>query len=97
VHANVVWTRNAAPGPEERSHLARLLLGYSTLLSERTVLVGDLIREQQRTRGEMASIAELGVRRELARETTISLGVGAAHGSADAPRWRFMAGLERSF
>jgi hypothetical protein len=97
VHANVMWTRNAAPLADERSHFARLLVGYSTALNEHTVLVGDLIREQERTRGEMASIAELGLRRALASKTNLSLGVGAGRGGADAPRWRLMAGLEHSF
>lgn len=97
VHANVMWTHNAAPLAEERSHFARVLLGYSTPFSERTVVVADVIREQERTRGEMASIAELGLRHALADKTTLSLGIGAGRGGADAPRWRLIAGLERSF
>ena len=97
VHANLMWTRNAAPGAEERSHFARVLVGYSTALNERTVVIADVIREQERTRGEMASIAELGLRRALASKTTLSLGVGAGRGGAETPRWRLMAGLERSF
>jgi hypothetical protein len=97
VQANLMWTHNAAPGADERSHFARVLVGYSTALNERTVVVADLIREQERTRGEMASIAELGVRRALAGKTVLSLGLAAGTGGADAPRWRLMAGLERSF
>ena len=97
VHANLMWTHNAAPGVEERSHFARLLLGYSTALGERTVIVADIIREQERTRGEMASVVELGLRRALAEKTNLSLGFGAGTGGAEAPRWRLMAGIERSF
>ena len=97
VHGNVVWMRNAAPGPEERGERWRLIVGYSTLLGRQTGLVADVIREQERARGEMASIAELGVRHELAHGTTFSFGAGAGRGGASAPRWRVVAGFEQSF
>lgn len=97
LHVNVVWTRNAAPGVDERTQVRRLLVGYSTLLGERTALVGDLIREEERSRGALGTIVELGLRRELSRETTLSLGVGTGRGSPEVSRWRLMAGLERSF
>lgn len=97
VHANLAWTRNAGSGPDERAHLRRVLLGYSRLLGEHTLVVADAIREEERTAGAMATIFELGLRRELARETTLSLGVGAGRGSPEAPRLRFMAGVERSY
>lgn len=93
---NAIWLRNAAPQPEERSERGRVIVGYSTLVASRTVLVADLIREQSPERGQMASIAEIGLRRELARETTLAAGVGAGHGSG-APRWRLIAGLQQSF
>lgn len=97
VHGNIVWMKNAAPGPEERSERWRLIAGYSRLLGQQTGLVADVIREQERARGEMASIAELGVRHELAHGTTISFGAGAGRGSPSAPRWRVVAGFEQSF
>lgn len=97
LHGNVIWMRNAAAGPEERSERWRLIAGYSRLLGQQTGLVADVIREQERARGEMASIAELGLRHELAHGTTISFGAGAGRGSPSAPRWRVVAGFEQSF
>lgn len=97
LHGNVVWMRNAAAGPEERSERWRLIAGYSRLLSQQTGLVADVIREQERARGEMASIAELGLRHELSHGTTLSFGAGVGRGSPSAPRWRLVAGFERSF
>jgi hypothetical protein len=97
VHGNVVWMRNAAASPEERGERWRLIAGYSRLLSQQTGLVADVIREQERARGEMASIAELGLRHELAHGTTLSFGAGVGRGSPSAPRWRLVAGFEQSF
>lgn len=97
VHGNVVWMRDAAAGPEERSERWRLIAGYSTVLGRQTGLVADVIREQERARGEMASIAEVGLRHELSHGTTFSFGAGAGRGSPSAPRWRVVAGFEQSF
>ena len=75
----------------------RISAGYSRPLAKQTGLVGDVIREQRRALGETVSIAELGVRRELGRETALSFGIGAGTGSPSAPRWRVIAGFEQNF
>lgn len=97
VHGNLVWMRNAAPAPDERGERWRLIVGYSTLLGRQTGLVADVIREQERARGDMASIAEIGLRHELSHGTTLSFGAGAGRGGPSAPRWRLVAGFEQSF
>ena len=69
----------------------------SPLLGRQSRLVAEVIREQERALGETASIAGLGLRRELSRETTLSLSFGAGSGGPAAPRWRLIAGFEQSF
>lgn len=96
VHANVMWLRNAAAQPQERPERGRLLLGYSTPVAARSVFVADWIREQSRERAQRASIAEVGLIHELARETTLAFGVGTGRG-AGAPRWRIVAGVQQAF
>lgn len=96
VHANLIWIKNVAPQEQERAERARLLVGYSTLVAQRSVLVADVIREQSRERGQMASIAEVGLIHEIAPNTNLALGVGAGRGSG-APRLRLVAGLQQEF
>lgn len=97
VHLNAVWTRNAAPRPEERPERVRWLAGYSTPLAEHTAFVADVIRQHERERGRMSTIAEVGMRRELAHRTIASFAVGTGRGSDGAPRWRLHAAFERAF
>lgn len=96
VHANVIWIKNVAPQEQERAERARLMLGYSTLMTQRSVLVVNLIREQSRERGQMASIAELGLVHELAPGLNMALGVGTGRGGV-APRLRLVGGLQQEF
>lgn len=75
----------------------RISAGYRRLPGRQTGLVADVIREQERALGETVSIAEVGMRHPLSRETAFSLGFGAGTGSPSAPRWRVIAGFEQSF
>jgi hypothetical protein len=97
VHLNLAWTRNNRPEAGERHERGQAIVGYSTPIGENMAFIADLVREQQREAGGMATIAEVGIRRELARQTTLSLGAGAGRGSPSAPRWRLNAGIERGF
>jgi len=96
-HANLGWLHNASPAPDERADRLRAILGWSTSLDPRTAIVADLVREQQRTRGATASIAELGMRREMWRAAMLSVGAGVGRGGESAPRWRLVAGFEQGF
>jgi hypothetical protein len=60
------------------------------------VLVADIVREHARERGRMATIAEIGLRRELQKQAIAAVGLGAGHGDG-APRWRLVAGIQRSY
>jgi hypothetical protein len=97
LHVNAAWMRNNSPMPGERRERAQLIVGYSTPLTERTTLVANLVREHERERGQMASIAEIGLRQDVGSQTTLSLGAGAGRGGDSAPRWRAAAAVERSF
>ena len=97
VHFNALWIRNNAPLPDAHGRRVRLLAGYSTPLAERTVLVADVIRQHERERGQMSTIAEVGLRQEVARRTMVSFAVGSGRGGESAPRWRLHAAFERAF
>jgi hypothetical protein len=75
----------------------KLVVGYEKLFGRQTGLVADVMREQERARGEIGGIAELGLRHELAGGMAISFGAGAGNGSPIAPRWRVVAGFEQTF
>ncbi|TFZ06584.1 hypothetical protein EZ313_08125 [Ramlibacter henchirensis] len=96
-HLNLGWTRNNSPEPGERRERGQVIVGYSLQLGERSALVADVIREHQREVGQMATIAEVGYRRELSEQTTLGVGIGAGRGSDSAPRWRLTAAIERGF
>lgn len=81
----------------QRSDRWRLTAGCSTPFGRQTGLVADVIREQRRALGDMASIAEIGVRHDFGRGARISFGAGAGTGSPNAPRWRVVAGFEQDF
>lgn len=90
-------TRALGAQPSTPWTLGNVVWIRNAKLGPQNGLVADVIRELERARGEMASIAEVGVRHELSHETTFSFGVGAGHGSPMAPHWRVVAGFEQSF
>ena len=96
VHANFVIEDNAAPTIAERGVRWRLLAGYSRQLSARSALVADVIREQTRLRGGLATLVEAGMRHQLEQDLAVSLGGGIGFGD-DSPRWRVMAGIQKLF
>lgn len=96
LHLNAAWRNNSQPREGDRRNTGRLILGYSTPLSAQTVLVADLIRGHAGEGGSMSTIAEIGLRKLLTRDTVAAFGIGHGHGD-DAPRWRLTAGLQSSF
>jgi hypothetical protein len=96
VHVNVDWAHNAAAPSSERENRFALVLGYSRKLDNKTVVLADLIREQERREGEDSTILEAGVMRQVTDQITISGGLGFGLGE-DSPDFRATFGFQYSF
>jgi len=96
VHLNFSWDHNAGPQVEERRDRYTTVLGYSHLLPTDTVLVTDVVREQEMEKGKTDSIVEAGIRRMLTPVSVMSVGAGAGIGH-DSPAFRITVGLQYSF
>jgi hypothetical protein len=96
VHLNLTWNHHAGTSPEERRDRYTAILGYSHLLPTDTVLVADLVREQELEKTRTANLVEVGLRHMLTTESVVSVGAGAGLGS-DSPRFRLTIGFQYSF
>ena len=56
----------------------------------------DYVREQERQKGKVSDILEAGVRQQITPRLTLSAGAGLGL-SKEAPDFRIMAGIQRSF
>jgi hypothetical protein len=96
VHLNLSWTHNAAAAGDERENFFSLILGYSRKLDDKTVVLADLIREQQEQEGQDSTILEAGVLRQLTDKITVGAGLGFGLGE-DSPDFRATFGVQYSF
>jgi len=96
VHLNVDWIHNAAADSDERHNRFIGVIGYSRKLSDQTVFLADLVREQQEQEGLDSTILEAGVLHQLNEKTTLAAGIGAGIGE-DSPDVRITIGLQYSF
>jgi len=96
VHLNLSWTHNAAAASDERENFFSLILGYSRKLDDKTVVLADLIREQQEQEGQDSTILEAGVLRQLTDKVTVGAGLGFGLGD-DSPDFRATFGVQYSF
>jgi hypothetical protein len=95
LHANVRWDHNSVPGADERQDRFTFVLGYSRRLAQQTILVADVVREQQQTRGQESNVVELGVLQGLGENAVFSFGLGAGVGD-DSPNFRALVGFQWS-
>jgi hypothetical protein len=96
VHLNAGWMHNAAADSDERQNRFIGVIGYSRKLSDQTVFLADLVREQQEQEGLDSTILEAGVLHQLNEKTTLAAGIGAGLGE-DSPDVRITVGLQYSF
>lgn len=96
LHLNLAWNHNADPTADERRDRYSAILGYSHLLPDDTVLVMDVVREQELEKSKTDNIVEAGIRRMLMPSAVLSLGVGAGIGP-DSPDFRLTIGFQYSF
>jgi hypothetical protein len=96
VHLNVGWIHNAAAASDERHNRFIGIVGYSRKLSDQTVFLADLVREQQEQEGLDSTILEAGFLHQLNDKVTLAAGIGAGLGE-DSPDVRITIGVQYSF
>ncbi|HYF60746.1 MAG TPA: hypothetical protein VEA81_17495 [Burkholderiaceae bacterium] len=97
IHGNAIWRRNDDPRAGERDDTSRFILGYSTPLSDSTVIVADLVRGHGRLGAtSMQTVYEVGIRQAFTRGTTLALGLARGRGP-DSPNWQVTAGFQSQF
>ncbi len=96
LHVNVEYTVFGTPGEDERDGAFAVAAGVSGRLGPDTVLILSAFREEERRRGEVTNVAELGLRRQITPRLVLSAGVGTGL-DGDSPRFRGTFGVQRSF
>lgn len=96
LHLNVGYRHNAEREPGERREHYSAALGYSVRLGPDTLLVADVLREQEKKEGKAWNMLELGVRRQLTPLTVVGMGLGAGI-SEDAPELRLNLAFQHAF
>jgi len=96
MHLNVDWIHNAAADNDERQNRFIGVVGYSRKLSDQTVFLADLVREQQDQEGLDSTILEAGLLHQLNDKVTLAAGIGAGLGE-DSPDVRLTIGVQYSF
>jgi hypothetical protein len=76
-HFNGTGLDNAARRSTERDHFDEIVVGYGRKLGDGTVVVGDLVREQEQRIGREANIFELGLRQRIGEKVIFSVGAEA--------------------
>jgi len=96
LHLNLSYRYNDQRQANERSHGFGAVLGYSRRLNSETILVGDLVYEQEKEDGQDALLAELGIRYQRSPLDVLSIGAGVGL-TGNAPDFRLTFGIQRSF
>lgn len=96
LHLNLAYRLNTEPQANERSDSLGATLGYSRRLSPETMLVTDVVYEQEKEQDTDAVLLEAGVRYQLTPLSVLAIGAGAGL-TEDSPDFRVTAGFQRSF
>jgi hypothetical protein len=95
LHLNAEITHNAGRMLDERSTRFTGVFGYSGRLGPDTILITDIVRQQERRRGENSNIIEVGIRRQLSPLMVLSVGAGAGVGD-QSPKVLITIGIQRT-
>lgn len=96
LHLNLSYTYNDQSGDEQRDHRLAAILGYSRRLNSETILVTDLVYEQEEEENEDSLLLELGIRYQLTPRNVLAVGAGVGL-IENAPDFRITAGFQQSF
>ncbi|GEM_PF-5959885 len=89
---NAEWFRNDKPREEQRRNIYAFSGGYMIRLTQRFLVVADLVWSQADERGAISRLAEVGTCVALFRSLFLCSGAGKGLGN-DSPRFRFTFGL----
>lgn len=96
LHLNLAYTYNDQSKDDERDHSFAATLGYSRRLNSETIMVTDLVYEQEEEENEDSLLLELGVRYQLNPRNVLAIGAGVGL-IEDTPDFRITAGFQQSF
>jgi hypothetical protein len=96
VHANALYQANDDVQPGERGARFRFVVGYSTVVTNELLFVGDLLREHTFSEDEEVNLAEVGLRYALTPRMVVSAGVGFGIGD-ESPDVRAAMGVQYEF
>lgn len=96
LHLNVAWRHLHDADRDERTNRYFAVAGINVAVAATTALAFDVVREPARQRGKADNFVEAGVRHALGETMVLTAGAGAGFGS-DSPRFRLLAGVQKSF
>lgn len=96
LHVNVEYTAVGNAMPAERNGRFAVAAGVSGRAGPDMVVILDAFRQEERLRGEVTNLAELGVRRQLTPRAIVAVGLGTGL-DKDSPRVRGTLAFQRSF
>ena len=96
LHFNLAWEHNMAASSGERANRFAVVFGYSRKLSDETVFLADILREQSLQEGAEATVIEGGVLHQLTEQLTVSGGLGFGLGE-ESPDLRATVGIQYTF
>lgn len=96
MHLNVSWKHNAKATPDEREDYYVAVAGYSRRITPDTMLVTDVVREEEKEAGRTANLVDLGVRHQMTPLTVVAAGAGAGLGD-ESPGFRLSLAFQHLF
>lgn len=96
LHFNLSLRQNAGREEGERRNGYQLAFGYSRPFWDKTVVVLDVVKEQEFEEGQDPLFVEVGLRRAIGQEAILSLGSGIGL-NKDASDYRLTLGVQLGF
>ena len=95
LHVNIEWTHNYSPLPDERSDRYSIGVGYAQPFNAETLLVVDLVGQQELGKGSNSMLIEFGIRHQLSEALVVSAGAGYRF-AGQSEGFRFVFGFQRA-
>lgn len=96
VHLNVSWKHNTEAAPDEREDYYVAAVGYSRRITPDTMLVTDVVCEEEKEAGKTANPVALGIRHQVTPLTVVAAGAGTGLGD-ESPDFRVSLAFQHSF
>jgi hypothetical protein len=96
IHLNVSYRHHFDGALDDRHNRTRFVVGISQPIGDKLTVLADFVRQQDRQIGDLTNLIEVGFRREIAKDSVISLGAGVGIG-VDSRRARVLIGFQHAF